>query len=540
MSGFSHHLIVAPILIPFAAAAIMLFIEERNRTAKALISLASTVLLLTVAMFLMRSAHGMDSPNGEAGGVYLLGNWPAPFGIVLVLDRLSALMVLLTATLAIPALGFSLARWHNAGAHFHSLFQLLLMGLNGAFLTGDLFNLFVFFEVMLAASYGLLLHGSGQQRVKAGLHYLVINLASALLFLIGVSLVYGTTGTLNMADLAMRLADLPVERRILLESGLALLGIVFLIKAGIWPLNFWLPNAYSAAAAPVAGIFAILSKLGIYIILRLSMLVLGNDTLPMASLARDVLLYAGLATVVFGAIGVLASQALGRLAGYSVLVSSGTLLAVIGFGGATASSGALFYLVSSTLTLGAFFLLIELIERGQDAGASMLAVTMEVYGDVDEDEEDDEIGVTMPATMAVLSVCFSACAILLSGLPPLSGFIAKFTILSGVIGANAPTATSSAWLTSSLIILSGLCALIAMTRTGMRTFWASIEGTVPRVLVIEVAPVLILLTMTLALTAGAGPVMRYMDDTTAMLADPRNYINAVFEARRIVEEGVQP
>jgi multicomponent K+:H+ antiporter subunit D len=224
MSGFSHHLIVAPILIPFAAAAIMLFIEERNRTAKALISLASTVLLLTVAMFLMRSAHGMDSPNGEAGGVYLLGNWPAPFGIVLVLDRLSALMVLLTATLAIPALGFSLARWHNAGAHFHSLFQLLLMGLNGAFLTGDLFNLFVFFEVMLAASYGLLLHGSGQQRVKAGLHYLVINLASALLFLIGVSLVYGTTGTLNMADLAMRLADLPVERRILLESGLALLG----------------------------------------------------------------------------------------------------------------------------------------------------------------------------------------------------------------------------------------------------------------------------------------------------------------------------
>lgn len=540
MNGFAHHLIVAPILIPFAAAAIMLFIEERNRTAKALISLASTVLLLTVAMFLMRSAHGMESPGGEAGGVYLLGNWPAPFGIVLVLDRLSALMVLLTATLAIPALGFSLARWHNAGAHFHSLFQLLLMGLNGAFLTGDLFNLFVFFEVMLAASYGLLMHGSGQQRVKAGLHYLVINLASALLFLIGVSLVYGTSGTLNMADLALRLADMPAERRVLLESGLALLGIVFLIKAGIWPLNFWLPNAYSAATAPVAGIFAILSKLGIYIILRLSMLVLGNDTLPMASVARDVLLYAGLATVVFGAIGVLASQALGRLAGYSVLVSSGTLLAVIGFGGATASSGALFYLVSSTLALGAFFLLIELVERGQDAGASMLAVTMEVYGDVDEDETDDEIGVTMPATMAVLSVCFSACAILLSGLPPLSGFVAKFTILSGIIGAHGPSTTPTAWITATLIILSGLCALIAMTRSGIRTFWASIEGTVPRVLVIEVAPVLILLTMTLALTAGAGPVMRYMDDTTAMLSDPRNYINAVFDARRVAEEALRP
>lgn len=540
MSGIANHLIVAPILIPFATAAIMLFIEERNRTAKALISLGSSVLLLAIAVLLMRQADGMSDAASSASGVYLLGNWPAPFGIVLVLDRLSALMVLLTATLAIPTLGFSLARWHNAGAHFHSLFQLIIMGLNGAFLTGDLFNLFVFFEVMLAASYGLLLHGSGQQRVKAGLHYLVINLASALLFLIGVSLVYGTSGTLNMADLALRLADLPADRRVLLESGLALLGVVFLIKAGIWPLNFWLPNAYSAASAPVGAIFAILSKLGIYVLLRLTMLVFGEGTLPMADIARSVLLYAGLATVVFGAIGVLASQALGRLAGYSVLVSSGTLLAVIGLGGATASSGLLFYLVSSTLTIGAFFLLIELVERGQDAGASVLAVTMEVYGDVDEDESDDEIGVTMPATMAMLSVCFSACAILLSGLPPLSGFIAKFTILSGVIGTNAPATTPAAWATAALIILSGLCALIAMTRSGIRTFWASIEGTVPRVLVIEMAPILILLGLTLGLTAGAGPVMRYMDETTVMLSNPRNYIDAVFEARRIGQEAIRP
>ena len=143
-------------------------------------------------------------------GLYLLGNWPPPFAIVLVLDRLSALMLLLTALLALPALVFAMARWDRRGQHFHSLFQFLLMGLNGAFLTGDLFNLFVFFEVLLAASYGLALHGSGALRVRAGLHYIAINLAASLLFLIGVSLIYGVTGTLNMADLA---ASVPLVRR---------------------------------------------------------------------------------------------------------------------------------------------------------------------------------------------------------------------------------------------------------------------------------------------------------------------------------------
>lgn len=542
MSGVFHHLIIAPILVPFVTAAILLFIDERNRTAKAMISLASTVIMLGVALTLLGQAHLMDSADGNAGGVYLLGNWPAPFGIVLVLDRLSAMMLMLTATLAIPALAFSLARWHAAGAHFHTLFQLLLMGLNGAFLTGDLFNLFVFFEVMLAASYGLLLHGSGQQRVKTGLHYLVINLASALLFLIGVSLVYGTAGTLNMADLALRLPDLAPERRVLLESGLAILGVVFLIKAGAWPVNFWLPTTYSTASAPVGSLFAILSKLGIYIILRLLMLVGGED-LAIGSFGGSVLLYGGIATIAFGAIGVLASQALGRLGGYFVLVSSGTLLAAIGFGSVASAPGALFYMVSSTLTMGAFFLLVELIERGQDAGASVLAVSMEVYGDADEDETDDEVGVIMPGTMAVLAVCFSVCAILLSGLPPLSGFIAKFALLTGIIGASAPGGESlgaQAWLVAGIIIFSGLSALIALARTGIRTFWASIEGTVPRVLVIEVAPVLILLTLTLALTVGAGPVMRYMEATTATLTEPRNYINAVFEARRIGQEATRP
>ncbi|UIK07094.1 monovalent cation/H+ antiporter subunit D [Neorhizobium galegae] len=526
MSGWTHHLIIAPILVPLVVAALLLFFDERQRVVKAMISLASTLILVVVSLALLRIESG---PN-DFDGVYLLGNWAAPFGIVLVLDALSALMLLLTALLSVAALVFSLARWHAVGAHFHTMFQLLLVGLNGAFLTGDLFNLFVFFEVMLASSYGLLLHGSGPLRVKAGMHYIAVNLAAALLFLIGVSLIYGTAGTLNMADLAARIPDIEPDRRMLMEAGAGVLGIAFLIKAGMWPLCFWLPTAYSAASAPVAGIFAIMSKLGIYIILRLTMLLFGEG--PSAGFGADVLLYGGIATIIFGTIGVLASQALGRLAGFSVLVSSGTLLMVLGINDGAISSGALLYLVSSTLTISAFFMLIELVERGQDAGAIVLAVTMEAYGDADEDEPEEGDGVTMPGTMAILGICFAACGILLSGLPPLSGFIAKFAMLSAMMGTGAigvpPTAT--VWVLVILVILSGIAALISMTRAGIRTFWSSLEGTVPRVLVIEIVPVMFLLFLTLALTVQAGPAMQYMDTTIRTLSNPKIYIDAVRNA----------
>ncbi len=155
----------------------------------------------------------------EGVGVYAIGSWPAPFGIVLVIDRLTALMLMLTALIAFASIVYSFAHWDRVGPNFHSLFQFLLMGLNGAFLTGDLFNLFVFFEVLLASSYGLLLHGSGPARVKAGLHYIVVNLIASLLFLIGVAMIYGMTGTLNMADLPQRIAMLAPEDRALVRGG---------------------------------------------------------------------------------------------------------------------------------------------------------------------------------------------------------------------------------------------------------------------------------------------------------------------------------
>jgi len=526
VTGWAHHLLIAPVLLPLVAGALLLLYDERRQFLKGVINLISTLAMLCVAITLLRFA------DGPATGVYQLGNWPAPFGIVLVLDRLTALMLVLTSVLATTSLIFSLARWHKAGAYFHTLFQLLLMGVNGAVLTGDLFNLFVFFEVMLAASYGLVLHGSGPQRVRAGLHYIVVNLSASFLFLIGVALIYGVTGTLNMADLATRIPAVTGNDRLLLEAGAAVLGIAFLIKAGMWPLSFSLLNAYTVAAAPVAAIFAILSKVGIYVLLRLSPLFFGAEAGASAGFGSSLLLIGGMVTLTYGMIGVLASQAMTRLAAYSVLVSSGTLLATIGLSNAGVTGGALFYLVSSTLTVSAFFLLIELIERGQDPVAGVLAVTAEAFGDEDEDEKEDEIGVALPGTLAILGVCFGGCGILLAGLPPLSGFIAKLSMLVALFspGETGTGISATTWIFTALLILSGLSALLAMSRVGIRVFWAPIEATVPRVLIVEVVPIVLLLVLTLALTIRGGPVMRYMDDTARALYTPANYIHDVLSA----------
>lgn len=540
MGEFMHHVMILPILLPMAVGALLLFYDERRRKLKSIISLSSAGILVLIALMLVARAVEV-SPSAD---VYSLGNWPAPFGITLVLDRLSAMMVLLSSILGAAALVFSLAHWHKAGPHFHSLMQFLMVGVNGAFLTGDLFNLFVFFEVMLTASYALALHGSGQARVRSGMHYVVINLIASSFFLIGAALIYGVTGTLNMADLAAKIAQIPTQDRIVFEAGAAILGLAFVVKAGMWPLNFWLTPTYSSAAAPVGASFAILSKVGIYVILRLTLLLFGPESGVLEDFGNDVLFYGGLATLIFGFIGVLASQALGRLAAYSVLVSSGTLLAAIGTGNASLTAGALFYIVSSTLALAAFFLLVELVERSQDTAANVLAVTMEVYGD-EEEEEEDEVGTYLPATLAILGACFGISAILIIGMPPFSGFIAKFMMITGVFNPNGLDADGYMpvvrdWVFVTFVILSGFAALVSMTRTGIRTFWASIEGKVPRVQVIEFAPVAGLLALCLMLTLAAGPVADYMAEAAAELHNPRDYIGSVLPGTMAKSGGVAP
>ncbi len=524
MTSWVDHLPVVPVVLPLMTGALLLLVDERRHTFKALISVVSLCLLLIAAFALIRSVDASQTH------VYRLGNWPAPFGIVLVADRLAAMMVLLVAILGMAALLFSLARWDRAGPRMHALLQFLLMGLNGAFLTGDLFNLFVFFELFLAASYGLALHASGSARVRASLHYIVVNLVASLLFLIGVSLLYAVAGTLNMADLALRAAAIAPQDRALFEIGAAILAIAFLVKAGMWPLCFWLPSTYAAAAAPAAAMFAILSKVGIYAVLRIWLLLFGETSGASAGFGAAALVYGGLVTLAFGAIGVLASQHLTHVAGFSLLVSAGTLLAAIGAGQAAVTAAALYYLVVSTLGVSALYLLIELVERTRGPGADVLAVTAEEFGDAyAEPEPIEETGLAIPGAMAVLGLSFTACALLLAGLPPLPGFLAKFALLAALLGADSVAA--SAWVMLLLLTLAGLAAIIALGRAGVRIFWASHEPHIPRVRPIEIAPIALLLALCIALTLQAGAVMRYVRDAADTLHTPRAYIREVLPSR---------
>lgn len=540
MISWMDHLLVVPIVLPLVIGGIMLLMGDRHRNRKIVLSLLSTFSLLGVAAILLYHLGGYASgqPWPDSLAVYLVANWQAPYAIVLVADRLTALMLVLTAIVALSALIYAVARWDRAGVHFHAMFQFLLMGLNGAFLTGDVFNLFVFFEIMLGASYGLVLHGSGWPRVKAGMHYIVVNLLASSLFLVGVALIYGVTGTLNMADIAAKVPLVTDQDRALLEAGAGILAIAFLTKAAMWPLNFWLAPAYSVASAPVAAVFALLSKVGVYSVLRLWLLMFPAGAEASASYGGDWLLYGGLFTLAVGSLGLLASQALPRVASFSLIVSAGTLLSAVALGQADIISGALFYLVVSTLAVAAFFLLSELVERTQAFGANVLALTMETFQaeGVIDDTETDEIGVPIPMAMAFLGLSFFACAVLLAGLPPLSGFLAKFAILDAALSVDAGEAavpSGHLWALITLVILSGLAAIVTLSRAGIRVFWAPDAYTPPRLRLIEVGPIALLLGVCIVLTVAAGPVSRYLDATAAALHTPGSYSDGVLSTPRV-------
>jgi multicomponent K+:H+ antiporter subunit D len=316
------HLIVAPVLLPMLCAGVMILLAEHRRPLKLVLGTISTILGVLIAVALLQWVN----TNGPA--TYLVGNWPVPFGIALAVDRLSAWMLLLTWILGGAALLFGSSRWHRVGVHFPALFQLQLMGLSGAFLTGDIFNLFVFFEILLAASYGLLLHGSGESRVRASVGYVAVNIVASSIFLIGIATIYGVTGTLNMAELAARLSRPGVPSRSLVDAGAALLAVAFLIKAAAWPLNFWLVPAYRAATPPAGAIFAILTKVGVYALLRVSNLMFGVG--PLAGFAADGLLIFGLGTALLASLGMLASHRLAAQVAWGVVVSAGSMVAAVG------------------------------------------------------------------------------------------------------------------------------------------------------------------------------------------------------------------
>lgn len=537
---WQHHLPVFPIALPLMTAALMLLMRDKHRHTKLALGIISLALQFYVALHLLGMADGSIQTDWLNGvGVYLLGDWPAPFGIVIVVDRLAALMILLTSILASATWWYATARWDRAGVHFHPLFQLLIMGLNGAFLTGDLFNLFVFFEVFLAASYGLMLHGSGRYRVSAGLHYIAVNLISSFLLLIAIAIIYGISGTLNMADLAWKAGQFSAVDRRIFEAAVAILGVAFLIKAAAWPLNYWLIETYSNTSAPVAGMFSIMTKVGIYVLLRIGSLLL--PTGAPAAFSGDWMFPVGIATLAFGSFGMLAAHQPERMASYCIVISSGTLLAALGMPGVILTGPALYYLLSSVMTLGAFFMLLEMIGRIQSFGSDLLAVSQEAFDLSDpesDDSSDDVVGIAIPAAIVFLGISFIACALLIVGLPPLSGFVAKLSLLSAALKASG--ATGNAWVFTATVLLSSFIGIMALSRTGIRLFWSFSDIKTPHLRLNEALPVALLISLCAVLAMRAGPITNYLEQTAAYLDKPNSYISAVLARDSIRSVGSKP
>lgn len=503
-----NHWIVLPILLPALVASLIALTARHDIVLARTFSLGATALLLGLALMLTSIASA-----GEAQ-VYLLGNWAAPFGIVLVLDRLSALMLILTAVLALAVLLYAINGWDRRGPHFHSLFQFQLMGINGAFLTGDLFNLFVFFEVLLIASYGLMVHGGGARRIKAGVQYVIVNLLGSTLFLIAVGLIYAVTGTLNMADLAQRVTQVAAADQGLLHAGALLLLLVFGIKAALVPVQFWLPGTYALAPAPVAALFAIMTKIGAYAIIRVYTLIFGAGGEGAVALATPWLLPAALVTLVIGMMGVLAARALGQLVSFAVIASMGTLLTAVALFTPASVAAALYYLVHSTLAAGALFLIVDMVGERRPGYADNLTAS------------------PVFAQSGMIAALFFLGAIAMVGMPPLSGFIGKLLILDAVRGhlwAN--------WIWATILGAS-LLGLIGFTRAGSALFWknVSVDGALP--VPGGVTPALpfvtigLLISALVLVTVFAGMLMDYINSTAAQLFDPQHYIDAVFEQTR--------
>lgn len=488
------HLILAPLILPLLAGMVNLLLARGSLGAQRRVSLLALVLSGLSCFLLADRAH-----TGHLE-VYALGNWPAPFGIVLVADRLSAMMLSITAALSLPALLHATQVDDRRGRDFHVFFPLQLLGINGAFLTGDLFNLFVFFEILLIASYCLAMHGAGPRRTEAALRYVVLNLIGSSLFLVALGTIYGTCGTLNMADLAAA-ANRSTEPWMLSSSALLLL-VVFGLKSAVLPLFLWLPLLYTSVLPSVAAMFAIMTKVGIYAIVRTATLIF-----PPQSVVPEfatILLPLGLATLAVGAVGAFGSQRLRGIIAYLVIVSVGTLLTGAGLWSVPGLGAALYYLPHTTLVTAGLFLLADHLARQRGLHADRLVPGPQLQ---------------QPTRLGSLFFLGAVAAV---GLPPLSGFIGKILLLQ----ATLPEQATWIW---PVLLGAGLLTLAALARAGSHLFWKThgepLAGTDSTWS--QLAPATVLLLAGVALSVLAAPLTEYTMAAAAQLLEPQAYINAV-------------
>ena len=500
-------LLIAPIVVPALVAPLTLLLMRRRRVFSLYLSLGGCVALLGVAIALFVTAQDDTSRS------YALGAWPAPFGIVLVLDRLSAIMLVLTAVLALVVLAHAVVTAADRkGWHFHPMFHFQLLGLNGAFLTGDLFNLFVFFEVLLIASYGLMLHGQGALRLKAGVAYVVVNIVGSALFLVSLGLLYGLTSTLNMADLSRKVALLGAEDQGLLHVAGLLLIAVFALKAAVVPLHLWLPRTYAATRPVVAALFAIMTKLGVYAMIRTVPLIFGAGAGAAAWITAPFLLPAAAVGAILGFVGALTARGLREQAAFAVVASTGTLLMAVSRWQQATLAASLYYLVQATLAGAALFLVADVTLRRRGQYADALVPGPRFAG-------QDAAG-----------LLYLAAAVAVVGLPPLAGFIGKLLILDASFGLPGWQVIWAA------ILLTTLIGVLAFSRAGSTLFWAApadadaIAGHQRSPL--EFAAPLALLATSALLTVAAGWATAQAEATARQIMAPERYVDAILGPAR--------
>ncbi|MGY2127069.1 Na+/H+ antiporter subunit D [Blastococcus sp. SYSU DS0617] len=429
-----------PVLLPLLGAAAALLVGGRHPHVQRLLSVLvlSSVLAVSVALLLLADADGADAVS--------VGGWPVPLGIVLVVDRLSALMLVVAATVALGVLIFAVGQGAADGDEetpisiFHPTFLVLIAGVANAFLAGDLFNLYVGFEILLTASYVLLTLGGSAPRIRAGITYIIVSLLSSLLFLAAIALVYAATGTVNMAQLAVRLQELPDGTQLLLQS---MLLIAFCIKAAVFPLSAWLPDSYPTAPAPVTAVFAgLLTKVGVYAVIRTQTLLFPGGALD------QVLMWAALATMVIGILGAVAQTDIRRILSFTLVSHIGYMIFGISLASQMGLAGAIFYVVHHIAIQTTLFLVAGLVER---QGGSMAV---------------DRLGGLATAS-PLLAILFFVPAMNLAGIPPLSGFIGKLGLLEAGVADGG-------WLPVVLVAagaVTSLLTLLAMSRVWSRAFW---------------------------------------------------------------------
>ncbi len=492
--------LILPLLIPFVSAIALALLNGKERLERK-VSLVSAVLGSAFSFWLLAHVDRYGTQN------VVLGGWEAPWGIAFVADRLTCIMLCLSTTIGALVLAYSSSTVEPRQQRhfFYPFFQVLLLGVNWAFVTGDLFNLFVAYEVMLIGSYGCMMVGASKAQVRETLKYLAINAIGSTMFVAGCGLVYATVGTLNMADLAVRTAALPADRAALVTAISMVFVFVFALKAAAFPVFFWLPDSYPVVPAGFNGYFAgLLTKVGIYSLLRVFVMVFQQ---PGHELAMQVLLVLSGFTMLLGVLGAMCQWEIQKILSWHIISQVGYMLMGIGLA-ANASiaefavAGTIFYVIHHIIVKSSLFLVGGMAERV--AGQRALK----------------QMGGVLDLAPGVAAV-FLISAFSLAGMPPFSGFLSKLVLIQAGVGAGQNLIVAVAVATSFLTLYS-------MTKIWSYAFW----NKAPRPSAAApygnmLAPTAVLATLTVVIGLWAAPFMRLANDTARDIVDPTAYVRSV-------------